>query len=73
MPAFRETVYIGGAKVDRVIPYGPLPGVAVMSVMTSYAGTCSVGLTMDPAAVEEPELFVECLREGFAEVLALAE
>jgi hypothetical protein len=39
--------------------------------LLSYRGACGVGLTMDSAAVTDPGVFVDCLRAGFDEVLAL--
>ena len=35
-------------------------------------GICGVGVSTDQAAVPDPELFLDCLREGVDEVLALA-
>lgn len=61
-------VYLAGTKVERMVPFGPLSGVPVMTVMLSYDGTCAVGVTIDPAAVTDPDLFMRCLEEGFAEV-----
>ena len=66
------TAYLAGARIDRMLPFGPLPGCAVMATLLSYAGTCCVGINSDPAAVTQPELFVDCLREGIDEVLALS-
>lgn len=39
--------------------------------MVSHNGTCCIGVNLDLAAVTNPELFAECLRAGFDEVLAL--
>lgn len=64
-------VYMAGAKIERIYPFGPLPGCAVMATLLSHAGTCCIGINCDPAAVTDPELFVECQREGLDEVLAL--
>jgi diacylglycerol O-acyltransferase len=64
--------YMAGAKIERIYPFGPLPGCAVMATLLSHAGTCCIGINCDPAAVTEPELFIECQREGLDEVLALA-
>lgn len=72
VPGISESVYLAGAKVERAIPFGPLPGVAVMAVLGSYAGVCSVGFTLDDRAIESPALFAASMREGFDEVLALA-
>jgi WS/DGAT/MGAT family acyltransferase len=66
------TAYLAGARIERMLPFGPLPGCAVMATLLSYAGTCCVGINSDPAAVTQPELFVDCLREGIDEVLALS-
>lgn len=64
--------YLAGARIERMLPFGPLPGCAVMATLLSYAGTCGVGLNTDPAAVTEPELFVDCVERGVTEVLAVA-
>jgi diacylglycerol O-acyltransferase / wax synthase len=63
--------YIAGARIERMLPFGPLPGCAVMAVLLSYAGTCCIGLNTDPAAVTESDLFVDCVARGLDEVLAL--
>jgi WS/DGAT/MGAT family acyltransferase len=64
-------VYMAGAKIERIYPFGPLPGCAVMATLLSHAGTCCIGINCDPAAVTDPESFMECQREGLDEVLAL--
>ena len=61
--------YLAGQRVCRIYPFGPLPGIPVMAVLLSHDGICSVGLTLDPAAVEDPDLFLTCVCEGFDEVL----
>jgi len=38
----------------------------------SYTGTCFVGVNADSAAVADLDVLVECLRDGFDEVLRLA-
>jgi WS/DGAT/MGAT family acyltransferase len=65
------TVYMAGAKIERLFPFGPLPGCAVMAALVSHDGTCCIGINCDPAAVTDPEQFFECLQEGLDEVLAL--
>lgn len=66
------TAYIAGAKIERLYPFGPLPGCAVMAALVSHDGTCCIGINCDPAAVTDPPLFFACLQEGLDEVLALA-
>ncbi len=65
--------YIAGAKIERMLPFGPVPGCALMVTLLSYAGTCCIGVNMDAAAVTEPDLLMSCLQGGLDEVLALAE
>jgi len=64
--------YIAGAKVLRHYGIGPLPGVAMMVVLISRGGECTVTVRYDRAAVRDEKLFATCLVEGFDEVLALA-
>jgi WS/DGAT/MGAT family acyltransferase len=64
--------YIAGAKIERMLPFGPVPGCALMVTLLSYAGTCCIGVNMDSAAVTQPDLLMTCLEEGLGEVLALA-
>ena len=64
-------LYLAGAKVTQVMPFGPVPGPAAMITMNSYVRDCYIGVNLDPAAITEPELFERCLRDGIDEVLAL--
>ena len=64
VPGFPEQPFIAGAKILKTLPFGPLPGVAMMIVMISEAGTCFVGVHYDTASVTEADLFVKCLQRG---------
>jgi diacylglycerol O-acyltransferase / wax synthase len=64
--------YIAGAKVLRQYGIGPLPGVAMMVVLISRGGWCTITVRYDRAAVRNEALFAQCLLEGFDEILALA-
>ncbi|HET9875348.1 MAG TPA: WS/DGAT domain-containing protein, partial [Mycobacterium sp.] len=64
--------YIAGAKVLRHYGLGPLPGVAMMVVLISRGGGCTVTVRYDRAAVRDEKLFAGCLVQGFDEILALA-
>ncbi|MFN8082571.1 MAG: wax ester/triacylglycerol synthase family O-acyltransferase [Kineosporiaceae bacterium] len=70
VPGASEPVFLAGARVVRVYPFGPLPGVALMAAMLSHVGTCCIGLTIDAAAVPDDDVLMECLADGLAEVLA---
>jgi diacylglycerol O-acyltransferase / wax synthase len=71
VPGYVDPPYIAGAKITKVLPFGPLPGVPMMVVLVTMAGTCYVGAHYDTASVTDDELFATCLRAGFDEVLAL--
>lgn len=68
-----RSLYLAGARVTRIYPMGPRPGVAAMVTMLSYDGTCCIAVNFDPDAVPDADVFSACLREGLAEVTALAE
>ena len=50
--------------------FGPTIGAALNATLFSYNGSCCVGVTVDTTAVPDHELLLECLEEGFAEVIA---
>jgi hypothetical protein len=66
-----HTAYLAGAKITHTYMFGPRPGVAAMVVMASYDGTCCVGFNVDPDAIADLDLFADCIRQGFDEVLAV--
>jgi diacylglycerol O-acyltransferase len=69
VPGHAQDTHIGGAKVLRNFPFGPLPGAAMMVVMLSHVGRCYVGINYDTASVTDHELFARGLQEGFDEVM----
>jgi diacylglycerol O-acyltransferase len=71
IPGLGYPVYLAGAKVLRMYPMGPRPGVAAMVTMVSYDGTCCLGINLDPDVITDLDLFEDCLDKGFDEVLAL--
>ncbi|MEO9329474.1 wax ester/triacylglycerol synthase domain-containing protein [Gordonia aurantiaca] len=72
VPGIPWDTYVAGAKVERMFPFGPLPGCAMMATMITHNGIACLGINSDGAAVTEQELWAECLIAGFNEVLALA-
>jgi diacylglycerol O-acyltransferase len=71
VPVYSGDTYIAGAKILRQYGIGPLPGVAIMVVLVSRSGYCTVTARYDRASITDPELFADCLLAGFDEVLAL--
>lgn len=72
VPVYPGDTYIAGAKVLRQYGIGPLPGVAMMVVLISRGGWCTITVRYDRASVRKEALFAQCLLEGFGEILALA-
>ena len=71
VPGPRFPVYVSGARIEQMFGFGPLAGAALNVTCFSYDGDLGIGVNMDPAAVTEPALFVECLRKGIDEVLSV--
>ncbi len=71
LPGPRGERYLAGARVRRIYPFAPLPGCPAMITMVGQGDVGCVGVNLDPASITRPELFLECLRDGFTEVLAL--
>jgi hypothetical protein len=65
-------LYVAGAKLLANYPIGPLGGVAFNMTLLSYMGSLDVGINIDEAAVESPELLRESLELAFSEIVSLA-
>lgn len=72
IPGIQYPVYMAGAEITHFWPFAPVPGCGMMIAMMSHNGRCCIGVNSDRAAVSEPELLLQCFREGLEEVLALA-
>lgn len=72
VPVYAGDTFIAGAKVMRQYGIGPLPGVAMMVVLVSRSGYCTITARYDRASITDEALFARCLVAGFDEVLALA-
>jgi diacylglycerol O-acyltransferase len=64
-------LFLGGARIEASYPMGPRAGVPLNVTMMSYCGEVHLGIHSDPAAVVDPELLLECLRQSFADLVAL--
>jgi WS/DGAT/MGAT family acyltransferase len=71
VPGIPYPVYMAGAKITRMYPFGPLPGCAAMVTLISHDGTCCIGINTDAAAVTDPALLRRSLHESIDEILAL--
>ena len=71
VPGIAVPLYLTGAKVDAFYGFGPTIGAALNVTLMSYCGTCYVSVNIDTGAVPDPDVLMDCLREGFDEVLAV--
>ncbi len=71
VPGLELPIYVGGARVIGLYPFGPTIGAAINVTLVSYCGTCNIGVNSDTGAVPDPDTLLECLREGFEEILGL--
>jgi hypothetical protein len=65
-------LFIAGAKIEANYPIGPLAGTAFNITTLSSSGWLDMGVHIDLAAIDDPELLRTCLEESYAELLALA-
>jgi diacylglycerol O-acyltransferase len=64
-------VFLAGAGVESQIAFAPLAGAGVSVVSVAYGEQLDLGVATDPAAVPDGDAFIDCLRDGFDEVLKL--
>lgn len=72
VPGAPIALYTAGARIDAMYAFGPLSGAAANVTLLSYLDQCYVAVNVDPAAVPDHERLLECLREGWEEILSVA-
>ena len=72
VPGVPIPMWLEGQPVERFFPFGPTAGSALNITLMSYNGVCCMGVNSDSAAVPDPDVLLDCLRHGFAEVCAIA-
>jgi WS/DGAT/MGAT family acyltransferase len=71
VPGYTEETFLAGARVDRQYGLGPLPRVAMMAILISRAGTCTVTFRYDTASFTAADQLEKCLQAGFDEIVEL--
>ncbi|MBB5959790.1 WS/DGAT/MGAT family acyltransferase [Saccharothrix tamanrassetensis] len=69
-PGVPRRVRLGDAEVLEVLPFAPVIRGAATTVMVSYAGNCHIGVNLDPEAVTDPALFLDCFHEEWDDAKA---
>lgn len=72
VPGSPFPLYLLGRQVQAVFPFGPTAGASLNVTLLSYQNELNVGVNVDPAAVPDVDVFMECLRTGYDELLELA-
>ena len=63
-------LFIAGAKILANYPMGPTGGTAFNVTVLSSGGSLDIGVNIDTAAVDDPELLRRCLEDAYAELLS---
>ena len=72
MPAGPDSPrFLAGAGIEAQIAFGPLSGAGVSIMSTTYGDQVNLGVAVDPAAVPDADVLLDCLRDGYDEVLKL--
>jgi diacylglycerol O-acyltransferase / wax synthase len=66
IPGLRGSGHICGARIETSYPFGPRLGCPVNLTAFANHDRLDVGIALDPAAITEPAVFLECLDEAFA-------
>jgi diacylglycerol O-acyltransferase len=61
---------LAGVAVTGLVPVGPRSGAAINATVLSHGPQAVVGLNLDPAAVPDRSVLVDCLVAAFEEALA---
>src|SRR6266576_2774070 len=71
VPGYTQETFLAGARVYRQYGLGPLPRVAMMAILISRAGTCTVTFRYDAASFTAADQLEKCLQAGFDEIVEL--
>jgi WS/DGAT/MGAT family acyltransferase len=66
IPGLRGSHSICGARIETSYPFGPRLGCPVNFTAFATKDRLDVGIALDPAAITEPTLFLECLAEAYS-------
>jgi diacylglycerol O-acyltransferase len=69
VPGYAQETFLAGARVERQYALGPLPRVAMMAILVSRAGTCTVAFRYDTASFTAADQLEKCLQAGFDEIV----
>jgi diacylglycerol O-acyltransferase / wax synthase len=71
VPGYGQETFLAGARVERQYGMGPMPRVAMMAVLMSRAGICTLTVRYDTASFTDGERLEKSLQLGLDEVVDL--
>jgi hypothetical protein len=71
VPGYWQETFLAGARVDRQYGMGPMPRVAMMAVLMSRAGICTLTFRYDTASFTDSDQLEKALQLGLDEVVDL--
>jgi WS/DGAT/MGAT family acyltransferase len=63
--------YLAGAAIEAQVAFGPLAGAGLSVAWIADGDTVNLGVSMDPAAVPDPDVLLDCLTDGYDEIRKL--
>jgi diacylglycerol O-acyltransferase len=72
VPGAPVPVFLAGGRMEAHIAFAPLSGAATNVTLVSYLDDLHIGINTDAAAIPDPDVFVDCLQEGFDEIAKCA-
>jgi diacylglycerol O-acyltransferase len=70
LPGLRGTGTICGAVIEASYPFGPRAGRLLNITGLGNGDRLDLGLAIDPVAIDEPDVLVECLEAAFARFIS---
>ncbi len=61
-------LFLAGSRIVGNFPLGPRTGCALNISMMSYCDELNIGCNLDPAAITDPDLLLESIRDAFNEL-----
>lgn len=71
VPGVTAPAYLAGARVKEMFAFAPLDSAALTTTLTIHGNQACVAVNCDGDSVSQPALLIECMQDGFDEVLAL--
>ncbi len=65
VPGFRTDRHVGGARIEECFPFGPRLGCLANISALCNGDRLDIGIALDPHAIPDPDLLVECLATAF--------